>query len=40
VLFTQPVRHPGRRGLPFAGVRLGSRFPPMGFPVLQQLSLC
>ena len=29
-----------RPGLSLAGVRLGSRFPPMGLPVLQQLPVC
>jgi hypothetical protein len=38
--YYEPVRHPRRPGLSLAGVRLGSRFPPMGLPVLQQLPLC
>jgi hypothetical protein len=35
--YYEPVRHPS---LSLAGVRLGSRFPPMGLPVLQQLPVC
>jgi hypothetical protein len=38
--YYEPVRHPRRPGLSLAGVRLGSCFPPLGFPVLQQLPLC
>jgi hypothetical protein len=38
--YYEPVRHPSRPGLSLAGVRLGSRFPPMGLPVLQQLPVC
>ena len=35
--YYEPVRHPRRPGLSLAGVRLGSRFPPLGLPVSQQL---
>jgi hypothetical protein len=38
--YYEPVRHPRRPGLSLAGVRLGSRFPPLGLPVLQQLPVC
>jgi hypothetical protein len=38
--YYEPVRHPKRPGLSLAGVRLGSRFPPLGLPVLQQLPMC
>ena len=38
--YYEPVRHPRRPGLSLAGVRLGSRSPPLGFPLLQQLPVC
>ena len=38
--YYEPLRHPKRPGLSLTGVRLGSHFPPLGFPVLQQLPLC
>jgi hypothetical protein len=38
--YYEPVRHPKRPGLSLAGVRLGSRSPPLGLPVLQQLPVC
>src|SRR3954453_2445325 len=38
--YYEPVRHPRRPGLSLAGVRLGSRFPPLGLPALQQLPVC
>ena len=38
--YYEPVRHPRRPGLSLAGVRLGSRSPPLGLPVLQQLPVC
>jgi hypothetical protein len=38
--YYEPVRHPRRPDLSLAGVRLGSRFPPLGLPLLQQFPMC
>jgi hypothetical protein len=37
--YYEPVRHPTRPGLSLAGVQLGERLPPLGFPVLRPISV-